>query len=235
MPGTSPVILILGAGPNIGQAVARTFASRGYKVALAARSLDEADSTDNQLNITSDFANSDDVVNAFKRVNKVFGIPSVVVYNVSASTLTPPQDPFALPLAAFNRDVTINITSAFVAAQQAAFGFAQLPASASRTFIYTGNILNVAILPSFLDQGVGKSAGAHMIWAASAAYKDRGFKFYYGDERRADGTAKYRVDGEAHAELYWKLAEEKTHGPWMQTFVKGVGYTKFDSQYASSS
>ena len=81
MPGTSPVILILGAGPNIGQAVARTFASRGYKVALAARSVDEADNTDNQLNITSDFANSDDVVNAFNKVKKVFGIPSVVVYN----------------------------------------------------------------------------------------------------------------------------------------------------------
>jgi NAD(P)-dependent dehydrogenase (short-subunit alcohol dehydrogenase family) len=81
MPGTSPVILILGAGPNIGQAVARTFASRGYKVALAARSLNEADSTDNQLNITSDFSNSDDVINAFNKVSKVFGIPSVVVYN----------------------------------------------------------------------------------------------------------------------------------------------------------
>jgi len=81
MPSTSPVILILGARPNIGQAVARTFASRGYKVALASRSLNEADSTDNQLNISSDFASSDDVVNAFKRVDKVFGIPSVVVYN----------------------------------------------------------------------------------------------------------------------------------------------------------
>lgn len=81
MPGTSPIILILGAGPNIGQAVARTFASKGYKVALAARSLNEADSTDNQLNITSDFTNSDDVANAFKRVNQIFGIPSVVVYN----------------------------------------------------------------------------------------------------------------------------------------------------------
>lgn len=81
MPGTSPVILILGAGPNIGQAVARTFASGGYKVALAARSLNEGDSTDNQLNITSDFANPDDVVDAFEKVNKVFGIPSVVVYN----------------------------------------------------------------------------------------------------------------------------------------------------------
>lgn len=81
MPASSPVALILGAGPNIGQAVARTFASKGYKVALAARSLKEADSTENQLNIKTDFANTDDVVNAFDKVNKAFGIPSVVVYN----------------------------------------------------------------------------------------------------------------------------------------------------------
>jgi NAD(P)-dependent dehydrogenase (short-subunit alcohol dehydrogenase family) len=81
MPGTSPVILILGAGPNIGQAVAKTFASKGFKVALAARSLKETDSTENQLNITSDFANPDDIVNAFIKVKQVLGVPSVVVYN----------------------------------------------------------------------------------------------------------------------------------------------------------
>jgi NAD(P)-dependent dehydrogenase (short-subunit alcohol dehydrogenase family) len=81
MSGISPIILILGAGPNIGQAVARTFALGGYKVALAARSVNEAESTDNQLNITTNFANSNDVVHAFERVNEVFGIPSVVVYN----------------------------------------------------------------------------------------------------------------------------------------------------------
>ncbi|RFU27515.1 hypothetical protein B7463_g8834, partial [Scytalidium lignicola] len=234
MTSTSPVILIFGAGPNIGQAVARTFASKGYKVALAARSLREADSTDKQLNITSDLANPDDVVNAFTKVKKVLGIPSVVVYNVSASTLTPANDPFALPLAAFNRDTAINVTSAFIAAQQAALSFSQLSDSASRTFIYTGNILNVTILPSFLGQGMGKSAGAHMIRAAAAAYKDRGFKFYYGDERKADGTAKYRVDGEAHAKLYWELADAKTQGPWLQTFVKGIGYKNFDSLYTPS-
>lgn len=58
--------------------------------------------------------------------------------------------------------------------------------------------------------------------------------FYYGDERKADGTAIYKVDGEAHAKLYCELAEAKTQGPWMQTFVKGVGYKKFDSLYAPS-
>ena len=81
MAATFPVVLILGAGPNIGQAVARTFASQGYQVGLAARSLKEADSTDSQLHIPSDFSETDDVVNAFTKVKKAFGIPSVVIYN----------------------------------------------------------------------------------------------------------------------------------------------------------
>ena len=81
MAAKSPIVLILGSGPNIGQAVARKFASKGYKVALASRSVKEADNTDNQLNIPSDFSKPDDVANAFTQVKNVFGIPSVVVYN----------------------------------------------------------------------------------------------------------------------------------------------------------
>lgn len=81
MPGISPVILILGAGPKVGLPTAKAFASKGYKVAVAARSLNEADSTDSQLNIKSDFANPDDVVNAFVKVKRELGIPNVVIYN----------------------------------------------------------------------------------------------------------------------------------------------------------
>lgn len=90
----SPVVLILGAGPNIGQAVARTFASKGYKVGLAARSLKGADSTENQLNIPSDLSKTDDVLNAFAKVKEVFGVPSVVVYNgmLSSPTVPSPAD-----------------------------------------------------------------------------------------------------------------------------------------------
>ena len=91
MAAKSPVILILGAGPNIGQAVTRTFASKGYKVAIAARSLKEADSTENQLNIPSDFSKTDDVINAFTKVKSVFGIPSVVIYNGKPSSPTVPS------------------------------------------------------------------------------------------------------------------------------------------------
>ncbi|KAK4031884.1 hypothetical protein C8A01DRAFT_41682 [Parachaetomium inaequale] len=232
MAAKSPVALILGAGPNVGEAVARLFASKGYKIGLAARSVKEADSTDNQLNIPSDFTKTDDVVSAFAKVKERFGIPSVVVYNVSAVSFTPPDNPFALSLADLNRDTTVNIYSAFVAAQQAVSGFAQLPASAARTFIYTGNVLNVSVLPRFLSQGIGKSGAAHMIWAAADAYKDCGYKFYYADERKPDGSPKYRIDGDAHANLYWELADGKTQGPWLQTFVMGVGYKNFNTGYA---
>lgn len=178
MTAKSPVVLIFGAGANIGKAVARNFASKGYKVALAARSLKDDDSTDDQLNIPSDVSNTENIVNAFAKVKKVFGIPSVVVYNgkhlllvvsaevnwhiiASAVTFTPADDPLSLSLADLNRDTNININSAFVAAQQAVSGFSQLPESASRTFIYTGNVLNVAIIPKFMSQGIGKSGAAH--------------------------------------------------------------------------
>jgi hypothetical protein len=52
-------------------------------------------------------------------------------------------------------------------------------------------------------------------------------RFYYGDERKIDGTAAFRVDGEAHGKLYVELAEGKSQGPWQQTFVKDVGYKQF--------
>jgi hypothetical protein len=56
-------------------------------------------------------------------------------------------------------------------------------------------------------------------------------RFYYVDERKADGTAIFKVNGEAHGKLFWDLAEAGTQGPWLQTFVNGVGYKNFDSQY----
>jgi len=228
MPANSPVALILGAGSNIGHHVAAAFAAKGYKIVLAARSLKEEDSTPNQLNIKSDFSDPDSVVKAFAKVKSELGLPSVVVYNTAAVTKNEPQNPLGLALKDFSRDLDINTTSAFVAAQQAVLAFAALPESASRTFIYTGNALNTTTVPMFLDLGVGKSATAHIIQSAAAAYRDKGFKFYYADERNADGSPAYSaIDGPAHGKLYTELAEDAVQGPWQQTFVKGVGFKQF--------
>lgn len=84
----APVALIFGAGPNIGQAVANRFFSKGFQVALAARSLKEADSTESQLNVPTDLSNPNEVVDAFGKVRKALGIPSVVFYNGKITLLS---------------------------------------------------------------------------------------------------------------------------------------------------
>jgi hypothetical protein len=56
------------------------------------------------------------------------------------------------------------------------------------------------------------------------------YRFYYGDQRKADGSAVYAgVDGDAHARLYLELSEGKEQGPWQQTFVSGTGYKDFST------
>lgn len=82
-----------------------------------------------------------------------------------------------IPLDKFSRDLTINTTSAFVAAQQAVVSFSQLPESASRTFIYTGNCTNVSPFIKYMDLGVGKSATANLVHTAAEAYKGKGYKY----------------------------------------------------------
>ena len=93
-----------------------------------------------------------------------------------AATRNDAKNPFCRPLADFARDLKINTTSVYAAAQQAALCFEELPKSPPRTFIYTGNILNTTIAFPILVLGVGKSATAHMIQYAVTAYADRGFE-----------------------------------------------------------
>jgi hypothetical protein len=95
----------------------------------------------------------------------------------AASKLNDPKNPFSIAVEDFAKDLNINTISTFAAAQQAALGFAQLPDSASRTFIYTGNMLNTGLtIGPLMSGGVGKSATAHMINSAATAFADRGFK-----------------------------------------------------------
>ncbi|KAL6714386.1 hypothetical protein ACLMJK_007809 [Lecanora helva] len=227
MSAISPVVLILGSGPRVGQSVAQAFLAKGYKVAVASRTVKE-DSNSKQMSIASDLADPENVASVFAKTKSLLGLPSVVVYNAAAVTRSDAKNPLSLPLADFSRHLNINTASAFAAAQQAVLGFSQLPESASKTFIYTGNILNTTVMAPMLDLGVGKSATSHIIQNAASAYADQGYKFYYADERKADGSpALMDIDGEAHAELYVQLAESKSQGPWQQTFVKGIGYKSF--------
>ena len=81
MSTTSPIILILGAGPRIGTSLAKAFAAKGYKVALTSRKASDVNNTADEIHIQSDLADPGTVANAFSQVKASLGIPSVVVYN----------------------------------------------------------------------------------------------------------------------------------------------------------
>ena len=76
-----PVILILGAGPNVGLSVARKFAAENWKVAAVARTIkDEVKQTAHQV-LVADFTDSEGISKIFGEVEAKLGIPNVVVYN----------------------------------------------------------------------------------------------------------------------------------------------------------
>lgn len=76
-----PVVLILGAGPGIGAQTAAKFASQGYRVASAARSLRDGTNSQGHAEFHVDLSQPELVGQLFAKVKKEVGIPSVVLFN----------------------------------------------------------------------------------------------------------------------------------------------------------
>ncbi|KAF4452309.1 hypothetical protein F53441_4827 [Fusarium austroafricanum] len=225
---TSPTVLIFGAGAKVGKSVAQAFSAKGYRVALASRSQDPGTSTATELHIPTDCSDTDQVIQAFTKVRTVFGHPNVVVYNAYLGGNNNPKDVFEVDLNHLKKSTTVNVFSAYAAAQEAVKGWKDLPPSSKPTYIFTGNCTNVTPFPVVMALGVGKAGAASFIEVAASAYKERGFKFYYADERLEDGTPMWNgVSGEGHAKMYLELAEGSEQLEWQQTFVTGLGYKKF--------
>ncbi|CRG91251.1 hypothetical protein PISL3812_08299 [Talaromyces islandicus] len=225
-------VLIIGAGSGVGHAAAKTFAAAGYKVALASRTAKIQNPA--FTHFVFDASKPDTVSGLFESVRKAVGIPSVVIYNAYGSHLTTPETPFETSLDDFSHDMHVNATSGWISARESVQGFEDLDSEGKLgpdggTFIFTGNMLNDTVCPGFLPFGMGKTAAAHLVkYLALLAYPGKPYKFYWGDERHADGTPMYTgVNGPAHAEHYLSMVKDPKQGPWQQTFVEGKGYVEF--------
>ncbi|KAI0403514.1 hypothetical protein F4802DRAFT_571692 [Xylaria palmicola] len=228
----SPVVLILGSGPRVGAGIARKFASIGYKVAITSRHGTGSTTPEGYLSLKADLNDPASVPALFDAVRAEFSAPpTAVVYNAAALTPPPESDSvLTIPAASVASDLNVNTVSPWVAAQQAIAGWAALPADAKKTFIYTGNILNTVVrpVPVFTTLGIGKSASAFWIGVADGTYSARGYRFFYADERKADGdSVGGELHGDAHGEFYAQLAAHEGDVPWLATFVDGKGYVKF--------
>ena len=145
----------------------------------------------------------------------------------------------------FETSLKINTISTYAAAKCAVEGFDKLPKSTLKSFLYTGNMLNVTPIPMLLTLGVGKTASSHIIESGASAYAAKGYRyvrrksvpglllinhsFYYVDERKEDGSPiGLAINGQAHADAFFGLASKAEQEPWQWTFVKDKGYIKFN-------
>ncbi|KAI0467809.1 NAD(P)-binding protein [Xylaria cf. heliscus] len=227
-----PIALILGSGPRVGAAVAQKFASNGYKVVVASRNGTGSKTPEGYLSLKADFTKPDSVPAVFDAVKAEFNSsPSTVIYNAAALTAPPDKDSaLSITLDSVKSDLNVNTISPYAAAQQAIAGWETLPSDIKKTFIYTGNILNVSVqpVPIFVNLGMGKAASAFWVGVADGTYSARGYRFFYADERKENGDSKGQaIDGPAHAEFFEQLANHEGNVPWLATFVKDKGYVKF--------
>jgi NAD(P)-dependent dehydrogenase (short-subunit alcohol dehydrogenase family) len=176
---TKNAVLILGAGPRIGASVAEKFASIGYSVAVASRSGTGTKTADGFLSLKADFTKPDSVPALFDAVKTEFhAFPSVVIYNAAAFTAPDQDSALSVPAESVTADLNVNTISPYVAAQQAIRGWETLSKETKKTFIYTGNILNVFVvpMPMVLTLGIGKSASAFWVGTADTAYSAKGYR-----------------------------------------------------------
>jgi NAD(P)-dependent dehydrogenase (short-subunit alcohol dehydrogenase family) len=75
------ILLLLGAGENIGLASITAFKTQGYKVASVSRTPSDAVRKAADLVLTADFSDPTCITDLFTKVENELGIPNVVVYN----------------------------------------------------------------------------------------------------------------------------------------------------------
>jgi NAD(P)-dependent dehydrogenase (short-subunit alcohol dehydrogenase family) len=117
------IAMVTGAGSGIGRAVSLALAGAGYSVVLAGRRASELDATAalaepaKTLAIPTDVTDPGSVRALFARTRETFGRLDVLFNN--AGTGAPPVPFEDLTFEQWNRVVSVNLTGAFLCAQQA--------------------------------------------------------------------------------------------------------------------
>jgi hypothetical protein len=102
--------------------------------------------------------------------------------NISAYKLVLPSDrshPFLISVQDFDDSLNVNTVRVYAAAKQckhAVDGFDKLPRSTPKFLIFTGNILNISVIPKLVALGAGKTASAHIIESGARASSEKGYQ-----------------------------------------------------------
>lgn len=212
-----PLCIVAAAGPGMGAAVARRFASEGFDIGLIARDRDRLSEIARGLESSgrrvtthsADMCALDTVAAAFVEINDLHGPAEVLVYNGARWHERPVMtlDPMD-----FTWDLSLCATGALVCAQQV---YPAMKASGHGTILFTGG--GLALYPEY-------GAGVASLTAGKSAL--RGLTFAMAAEVAPDGIhvatvtiagtvdpASPTLSPDLIAEAYWDLHLEPK-GQW---------------------
>jgi short-subunit dehydrogenase len=210
-------LLLIGAGPGLGLAVARRFAIGGYRVTLAARSADRlgdlagslADTGAEIGTIEVDASDPEGVRARMTQLYRGAGAPGVIIYN---AVMGAPDQLLTASVEHLQAAYAVDVISAVVVAQVAA---PAMKAAGFGTIIVTGGGFADHPIPALATVSLGKAAlrsAATMLGSDLAQDGIRVATLTIAGQI-APGTA---FDPERIAERYWSVVQ--TEGPWQAEY-----------------
>jgi short-subunit dehydrogenase len=210
-------LLLIGAGPGLGEAVARRFAEEGYRVTLVARSTDGlgklADTlADTGANIDTISADASDPEGLGARINELYrgdGAPGLIVYN---AVMGAPDQLLSSSVAHLQAAYAVDVIGAIVVAQVAA---PAMRAAGLGTIIVTGGGFADHPIPALATVSLGKAALRSAATMLGADLEPDGIRVATLTiaGQIVSGTS---FDPQRIAERYWEIVH--TDGPWQAEF-----------------
>jgi short-subunit dehydrogenase len=210
-------LLLVGAGPGLGMAVARRFANGGYRVTLVARSTDglgdlasSLGDTGSQIETIAADASDPEALRA--RMAELYaehGAPGVIIYN---AVMGAPDKLLESSVEHLQMAYAVDVISAIVLTQVAA---PAMRAAGSGTIMVTGGGFADHPIPALATISLGKAAlrsAATMLGADLEADGIRVATLTIAGQIVA-GTA---FDPENIAKRYWEVVQ--SDGPWQAEF-----------------
>lgn len=190
-----PGIIVIGAGPGIGRAVAARFAKEGLPVALIARTeegLSEVAATlPRGATYTADVTDAPALRGALDQAIDEHGLPDAVVYNAAVIR---PDRPGEIDADELARTFTVNVGGALTVAAHVA------PRMTTGSFLITGGMPDPA--PGYLSLSVGKAALRTLTALLAEEYAHLHIVTITIGGAVAPGT---RYDPDDIADHYWRL------------------------------
>jgi NAD(P)-dependent dehydrogenase (short-subunit alcohol dehydrogenase family) len=204
-------IVVVGAGPGLGAAIARRFAREGFRVALVARTAEGIDLTGMDLAgppavAAADVADEAGLRAGFAELRSQVGDPEVCVYNPS---LFVPGTPSELSYDGLLQGLRVGLLGAVVAVQEVV---PAMRAAGRGTILLTGSGVGLKPPPSSAALGMQKAALRNLAQALA-------------EELRADGIHAATVtirgalapgtpfDPDVVADAFWQLHAEGARDP----------------------